>query len=281
MTASARVTPRTKETRYSARVEADLTTRVEVYKGVAAVEAQGSVVDVPAGMQTRVAPGLAPEVARKLENAPELEARAQEFRAAVAVGGGAATGLRPTAASAEIAGDAASLRGDIESLKIGVPVLGFHVQAAADQAFTNVLFDRKYDSDERFAPADAGLAPGAYWWRIALVDLLGVEAPFSEPRHYTVGLRRAARAANAELADSLTIIAPVENAEVTSDKVRIVGVLRDDALRLEVAGKPVRIDADGNFLADVPVSGGPNEIELVLSDGKGNQTRLFRHVTRR
>ena len=281
VTASARVTPRTPETRYSASIELDLTTRVEVFKGVAAVEAQGNEVDVPAGMQTRVRPGLAPEIPKKLENAPALEARAEEFASAAAVGGGAAPNPRGIEETPAASADAATLRGDIDSLSVGVPILGFHIQAASDREFKKVVFDRKYESDERFYPADAALSPGAYWWRIAVVDLLGTEGPFSEPRYYTVGVKHAERAPGAELGQMLTIFAPVSGAEVSGESVRVVGVLRDDTLHLEVAGKPVRIDADGNFVAAVPLKDGVNDIEIVVSDGKGNTTRVSRHVTRR
>src|SRR6185312_12849407 len=52
VTSAARITPRTRDTRYSATVEPNLTTRVEVFKGAAAVAAQGATVVVPAGMQT-------------------------------------------------------------------------------------------------------------------------------------------------------------------------------------------------------------------------------------
>jgi hypothetical protein len=281
VTASARVTPRTLETRYSASIEPDLTTRVEVFKGVAAVEAQGSEVDVAAGMQTRVRPGLAPEVPRRLENAPALEVRAQEFASAAAVGGGTAPNPRGSEAMPVPSADAATLRGDIDSLSVGVPILGFHVQTSVDREFKKLVFDRKYENDERFSPADANLAPGAYWWRIAVVDLLGTEGTYSEPRYYTVGVKRAARAPGAELGELLTIMSPESGAVLTSDTVRVVGVLRDDTLTLEIGGKPVRIDADGNFVAVIPLQDGVNEIEVVVSDGKGNVTRVSRRVTRR
>ena len=281
VTSAARVTPRTRETRYAASVEPDLTTRVEVYLGVAAVEAQGSEVDVPAGMQTRVRPGLAPEIPRRLENAPALEARGHEFASAEAVGGGVAPNPRGVEQTPLPAGDAATLRGDIDSLGVGVPILGFHVQAASDRDFKKPVFDRKYENDERFSPSDAALPPGAYWWRLAVVDLLGTEGPFSEPRYYTVGLKRVERAPGAELGEMLTILSPVEGAEITSNGVGVVGVLRDDNLRLEIAGKPVRIDADGNFIAVVPLIDGINDIAIEVSDGKGNVTRVTRRVTRR
>jgi hypothetical protein len=281
VTANARITPRTKDTRYSASVEADLTTRVEVYTGAAGVEAQGSRVEVPAGMETRVRPGLAPEVPKALENLPELEARAQEFASAAAVGGGAAPNPRALAAAPTADVDAATLRGDIDSLHVGMPILGFHVQASAQRDFAKTVFNRQYDSEERFSPADAGLPPGAYWWRIAIIDLLGVEANFSEPRYYTVGVKHAERPVSADLARMLTLTSPAEGAAIDDDKTNVAGVLRDDRLRLEVNGKSARIDADGNFAAVVTLHAGVNEIILLISDGKGNETRISRRVTRR
>lgn len=282
VTASARVTPRTLDTRYSASIEPDLTTRVEVFKGVAAVDAQGSVVDVPAGMQTRVRPGLAPEVPRRLENAPALEARAMEFASASAVGGGAAVSIRPTEAIPVPSADAATLRGDIDSLSVGVPILGYHVQAASDKEFRKIVFNRKYENDERFSPADTDLPPGAYWWRIAVVDLLGTEGTYSEPRYYTIGVKRAEPASKTiALNELVTIVSPESGATISDDKVRVVGVLRDDTLRLEVDEKPVRIDADGNFVAEVPLTDGVNEIRISVFDPKGDVTHLTRRVTRR
>lgn len=281
VTSNARVTPRTRDTRYSASIEADLTTKVEVFKGAAGVEAQGSKVEVAAGMQTRVHPGLAPEIPRRLENLPELEARAQEFDSAVAVGGGPAPNPRTLLPPPEPEADAETLRGDVDSLHVGVPILGFHMQASRTRDFSKLVFDRKYDSDERFSSADAGLAPGAYWWRVAIVDLLGVEGDFSPPRYYSVGLKRPQRREGEDLGRMLTIVSPEEGETVDDDHVRFSGVLRDDRLRLEVGGRPVRIDTDGSFVVTVPLRPGLNQVVLVVSDGKGNETRVSRRVNMR
>lgn len=281
ITANAAVTPRTKDTRYSARVEPDLSTKVEVYRGQAAVDAQGSTVEVPAGMETRVAPGLAPEVPRRISDQTNLEARAAEFESAVAVGGGAAPKPRVELAAPTVEADAVSLRGDIDSLHVGVPIQGYHVQAARDREFKEVLFDRKYDADERFYPADAGLSAGAYWWRIAIIDLLGAEGRYSEPRYFSVGLKHVERAASETLNRMLTIITPSEGETIDDDHVRFAGVLRDDRLRLAVDGKSARIDQDGNWVVDVNLKDGVNQIVLVVSDGKGSETRQVRRVIRR
>ncbi len=276
VTATALVTPKTKDTRYAASVEPDLTTRVEVYKGLAAVDAQGSRVDVPAGMSTRVRPGLAPEVPKVIANLPEIEARGLEFASAIKVGGGAAPEPRGALAAPEPEADAESLRGDLQSLRVGLPIMGYRVQAAKDKEFTNILFDKNYESDDRFLPGDGGLAPGAYWWRIAIVDLLGTEGNFSAPRYYTVGIKRANAAQTADFRKAVTIASPSEDSVVDDDDVKVIGVLRDDRFTVTINDKPIRADEDGNFMMTVRLQPGVNEILINIADGKGNSTSLSR-----
>jgi hypothetical protein len=283
VTANARVTPRTADTRYAATVERDLTTRVEVLAGKAGVEAQGKEVEVPAGMQTRVAPGLPPEVPKAIENLSDLEARGREFESAGADGAGAKPARRAEAAAADSASndeaDASKLRGDVDSMSVGVPILGYHIQAAREKDFKKILFDRQYDKDEHFAPSDAGLDPGSYWWRTAIVDLLGTEGPYGQARRYAVKVKSAPRS-DKNLEKLLTVLSPVDGAEVNADSVHASGVLHDDRLRLEIGGKPARLDADGNFAMSLPLKPGMNEIEFIVTDGKGGIARVVRRVRR-
>ncbi len=280
VTSTARITPRTGDTRYSATVEPNLTTRVEVFKGAAAVSAQGASVVVPAGMQTRVAPGLAPEMPKLLENADEadLEARAQEFASAATVGGGAAPDPKVAPPQPEPEADAQELRSDIQVLKIGEPILGFHVQACALRDFNKLVVDKKYGTDDRFSADDEGLKAGAYWWRVSAIDLLGTEGPFHAPHYYTVGIRRL-DPENERMASMLTLISPEQNAEV-GETMKVSGILRDERLTLQLNGRPVRVDQDGNFSVILKTTVGGNSVTLTLSDGKGNETTISRHVTR-
>lgn len=282
VTASASITPRTRDTRYSATVEADLTTRVDVFKGAAGVDAQGSSVEVPAGMSTLVRPGLAPEVPKAIINLPEKENRAFEYASAVKVGGGPAPEPRGPSGLAPVPeADADSLRGDLQSLRVGLPIAGYLVQAATDRDFKNIVLDKKFEAEDRLRPNEEGLKPGAYWWRIAIIDLLGTEGKFSDPRYYTVGVRRASTGITADLKKAIVIASPAEEAYIDADSVRVSGVLRDDRLRVEVGGKPMRIDQDGNFLVTVPLKDGMNEILITVSDPNGNSTQISRRVTRR
>lgn len=279
VTATARIFPRGRDTRYSASIEPDLSTKVEVFKGTAAVEAQGASVDVTAGMQTLVRPGLTPQVPSRIVRMPELEARAQEFASASKAGGGAAPNPKVAPPAPEPEADVASLRGDIQVLKIGQPIQSYHVQASPERDFSTVVFDRSYEVEERFNAIDTGLPPGAYWWRVQSVDLLGVASRFHDPHYYTVGIRRA-EPENERLASMLTLLGPEENAEVGGDTVRVVGILRDERLKLEIDNRPVAVDADGNFVFILKVPVGPSTIGITISDGKGNQTRISRRVIR-
>lgn len=278
VTATARVTPRTGDTRYSASVGADLTTKVQVYKGAAAVAAQGNEVVVPAGMQTVVAPGLPPDAPAPIEDMPLLEERVQEFDSAAKGGGGIAAQPRRPPPAPEPEADAESLRADIHVLRIGQPIQGFHVVAARDKDFRQVVFERRYGVDDPFVPADTGLAPGAYWWRVSAIDLLGAEGRFREPRYYTVGIKLP-EPENPQLARMLELSSPEENAEV-GETVRVSGLLRDEKLHLEINGKKIVPDENGEFSIVLKTSFGGNAVHIVISDDKGNSAHISRHVIR-
>lgn len=277
VTSSARVTPRSGDTRYFASVEPDLTTRVQVIKGTATVDAQGVAVDVRAGFETSVPPGLRPKAPVPARDLPLLEAKAQEFASARVAGGGIAADPTPPPPQPEPEGDVESVRGDIQVLRIGQPIKAYHIQAAATADFKKVLFDRVFDESERFVPAETGLEPGAYWWRVSAIDLLGVEGRFHAPHYYTVGVAR--RDTDGErLASALTILTPAENDQIGGEVARASGILRDQRLKLDINGVPVKVNDDGTFAITVRVRYGKTAIIFRLTDAQGNQALVPRHV---
>jgi hypothetical protein len=274
---TAKIIPRSADTRYSATIEPNLTTKVEVFNGTATVSAQGGSVDVGAGMETLVAPGMLPQTPRPLSEAALLEIRAHEYASSLTTGGGFAPDPRPAPPAREPEGDVESVRGDISVLRIGQPIKGYHVQASSFTDFHRVVFDRVYDEGERFVSEEVGLPPGAYWWHVASIDLLGTEGNFHPAHYYSVGLKRT-DTENEVLAEMLQIIAPEENTETGTDVVRAAGVLRDQRLTLEINGVPVRTDEDGNFAITVRVKYGRTAVTFSLTDPKGNQSHVTRHV---
>jgi hypothetical protein len=274
---TARVTPRSADTRYSATVEPNLTTKVEVFRGSATVSANGGAVDVRAGMETLVAPGMLPSPPAPVRDIAQLEIRAQEYASSLTTGGGLAPDPRPALPPRAPEGDVEVIRGDISSLKIGQPIKGYHIQASSDTDFRRLEFDRVYDEGTRFVSEEVGLKPGTYWWRVAAIDLLGTEGRFHPPHYYTIGLKR--RDTDEEvMAEMLQIIAPEENSETGADAVRAAGVLRDQRLILDINGVPVRTDEEGNFSITVRVKTGKTSVTFTLTDPKGNQSYVTRHV---
>lgn len=114
---------------------------------------------------------------------PSSEAEGAELKSLARAGGSPEAGLKAPPALSD-------LEGAIPSMEISdmSSVGAFHVQMAATPDFAKALFDRTYsimdDYDIEGDARKAGLRGGSYWVRIALVDLLGFEQPFSQPRRY-------------------------------------------------------------------------------------------------
>ncbi len=283
-TVSATITPKTRDTQFSARVRQDLSTLVEVYTGRAAVEAQGQTVDVRAGMQAEVKLGLSPGLPRRIVDLPDFEARAAEFtgsavqgQARVRVAKGAQLAMGADADSINNARDADNLSGEVESLRVGMPISGYRVQASRSRDFDTVVFDKRYDSDEKVDIKDAELPPGVYWWRVALVDLLGVDGKFSAPRLYSVGLARASR--SVDLKDSIVLIKPATDETVSEKTYLVQGLVKGDGLSVTVNGRPARQDDSGNFSLELKLTPGPNDVVIEVSDQAGDSMTLTRRLT--
>lgn len=286
VTESARITPKTSDTQYSARVKNDLSTVVEVYTGVAAVEGQGKVVDVKAGMASEVKLGLAPSVPTKIADLPDFEARAAEFNGQGTTGLSrvklAAGAQLPTGAGADdinSAGDAGGLRADVNTLSVGVPISGYRVQASRTRNFEKMVFDKVFDPDSKIDLTNENVQPGVYWFRIALVDLLGVEQAPSAPRLYSVGLANQVKTVGVDLKASIVVSKPLADEDVANDVYKVVGRVSADNLTVKVNGKPARQDEEGNFSLEIKLSDGPNVIDVTVSDADGNVETVSRRVT--
>jgi hypothetical protein len=284
VTATARITPKTRDTQYSTRIEPDFTTKVAVHRGLAAVEAQGQTVDVKAGMATEIKMGMAPSAPTPIPDLPDFEARAAEFngqpihRAAV-LANGSLVADGAAAEQLERAPDAAGLRGEVTSLRIGIPISGYRVQASLRQDFERVSFDKTFDAEERFDMRYEKLLPGVYWFRIALVDLLGTQEKWSAPRLFSMGGAKKA-AAKIDLANAVLLAAPSKDDEqVSAPKYKVFGVIKIEGVAVSVNGKTVRADDYGNFSVELKLKEGPNDVNVIVSDDAGDSSTISRTVS--
>lgn len=191
MTPTTKVTPKTKDTEYAATVRDDLSTLVEVRKGNAAVEAEGKLVDVPAGMASDVKFGQAPSLPIKIADLPAFEARVALYKGLAA--GKAKTAIpgavKVEATDGSAAPDIKGLRAEVDQLSVGEPISGYRVQFSATQDFSKPAFNKSYEVDDKMRASDINLPPGRYWVRVAVTDLLGTEGRFSTPKLYSFSAR--------------------------------------------------------------------------------------------
>jgi bacillopeptidase F len=75
---------------------------------------------------------------------------------------------------------------------------------------------------------------------------------------------------NTPAAVSLSITQPQDEITVNTSTVQVAGITAADAI-VSVNGSLVNVDANGNFDTMVPLEEGPNSIEVVASDMRGNE----------
>lgn len=217
ITAAATITPKVPHTIYSAKIKEDASTVVRVYSGIASVKSQGQNIDLSEGMETTVPPGLAPGFPRKIPHWNEFKAQAEmamniqkkgisqaqtrsgesgssemtgtRYGANAANTPASAGGAKIKNASGGIPPSATandSLQAEISNLSIGNPISGYRAQISISRDFSAPIFDNIFDSDEKLDIQAIGLKPGLYWIRLATIDLLGTQGPFTQPRQYAV-----------------------------------------------------------------------------------------------
>jgi hypothetical protein len=216
ITASARITPRTKDTEFQARIKDDLSTLVQVYKGRAAVEAQGRVVEVSEGFASEVKMDMPPSQPVKLPPLPEFRESGRpkpgktgapqikmegnvlslDLKRPAKTAAGEGERLQVPGAEAKSAPGIGDLNdkeadsGELTKLiSVANAVQAYRLQVSRDQNFAGIALDRQYDAFDTIDLTDL-LPPGNYWMRVSYIDLLGFEGKFNSARRITVGRKR-------------------------------------------------------------------------------------------
>ncbi len=181
LTATAKISPKTRDTKYLATVGKDLSTVVEVLRGRADVEAEGKTVEVSEGMRTKIKIGKAPSIPDKIPDLPAFQARIAKLGAP-----GAILGRAKVAIGAPGAKVPSGLLAEMSMLQVGEPVSGYRVQVSLTKDFTKIVANKIVDVEEKNPVARLGISAGRYWVRIATIDLLGSQGKFAKPKRYRI-----------------------------------------------------------------------------------------------
>jgi hypothetical protein len=142
----------------------------------------------------------------------------------------------------------------------------YHLMISDKALFTRTLYDA--DREETSVVID-GVAPGAYYWKVAAVSPSGVRGPFSDPRHFRVTSERI-RDRDDATPPRLEITEFVQ----TGPMLILNGKTEPGAL-LWIDSEKVDVYEDGSFYAVIRLrKEGVNELHLLAQDATGNEARL-------
>lgn len=272
VTPSARIVPKGGDTKYSARILDDLSTKVQVYKGAADVQdLKGrKTVEVKAGFATVVGLDRAPSVPSKMPKA-DL-AMAPEIRGL----DGRSEAVVKLRTGAPLAPGAGSLGADLMALAVGLPVAAYRVQIAKTAEFAKPVFQKVFDAADPIDLGQAGLKDGAYFVRARVIDLLGEEGRWSAAKPYRPGGDDDVQ--TLAFSGTLEVTRPEEEeVRVRASRYRILGRASKD-LSVLINGERVAKDSDGVFSTEVLLKAGPNNFRIEGSDVAGNDKVIIRKI---
>ncbi len=143
----------------------------------------------------------------------------------------------------------------------------YWLEVASDPGFNQMQISEWGIRDTAFAAS--GLDPARYHWRVAALDKLGLPGEWSTPRDFTLRIDNTP--------PFLTLMSPATGTIATRPRIEVLGATELEAT-LTLDGKPLKVDGDGSFVAEVALEPGENMIEVVAIDLAGNTSRRSQSV---
>lgn len=144
---------------------------------------------------------------------------------------------------------------------------GYWLEIARDSGFNQMQVSEWGLRQTGFA---AELPEDSYHWRVAALDRLGLPGEWSAPGDFSVRLD--------STPPFLALLSPEDGVIATSPRAEILGASEPDA-KIRLDGKPVPIDPDGTFVADLALAPGENIFTVTAEDPARNlstrTTRVF------
>ena len=180
VTISAKIVPKVKNTEYTAKINEDLSTKVEVYKGEAEVEGKGRKVIVKEGYFTEVGLNSNPLVPKRI---PNFAANLSDIKINYEITNNVLQ-IKPVSLALE--NKVYELEKKVKKeerleikLDLSKAISGYRVQVARDMDFKDIVFDKRFDVFKNINLKDY-LYSGTYYLRISYIDLLGIESEFTK-----------------------------------------------------------------------------------------------------
>lgn len=255
---------------YHAKVRADQTEVVFVYKGEVDVTAQGKTVRVPEGYGTSVEKSAPPTSPVPLPSFPDFDpAQMSTNVPGTIMEAPKVIGVpRPVAGSSAPAAPAAPQPGKAKALVSQNLMTSYKVQLAKDPKFSEIVLERTDKIGVHFDVKKANVPDGSYVMRLAFIDAFGVQSGWSSPTNVIRDTHP----------PEIMTLSPDNNARFMGEDsyCDVIGTVKDAAM-VAVNGELVFL-TNGRFTKFVSLSEGMNKIIVVARDTQGNETVQERMV---
>ncbi|MBI4396690.1 MAG: LysM peptidoglycan-binding domain-containing protein [Elusimicrobia bacterium] len=262
---------------YRTRVKLDKSELVLVFRGQVDVTAQGKTVRIPQGYGSEIKPMLPPTEPIPLPKVPLLRDKSLPELKSADVSVKASEDKEGLVLSVDVP---ALKEVDLPPEKSGASkarsvshqsVKSFHLQIDDQDTFQEPVLDKHFAVPHSLNLQKLGLPDGSYWWRMSVVDSLGLESAYSIPRSFQVDRRP----------PPLSLLSPKEGETFRADDdfIRVTGETEPNAF-VSIGDKSTKADAQGRFTATVFIPGGESRIAVTARDPSGNETTLQRSVSR-
>lgn len=270
----ANIAPQGKDADFRTRIKSDRSELVLVYKGRVDVTAQGKTVQVLEGFGTEIKPLSAPAEPVSLPQIPDISLNELPNMGGVSLKPSKSDGSPTLSVDVPKARDvqvSVSTGTKAQAVRPRNLVNKYHLEISDSQDFKHPVLSKYYPLADKVNFRSLGLKSGAYWWRIAYVDSLGMEGGFSRPQSINIDLTP----------PDCTVMSPSEGEELNYDEETVeVKGHAEPGVRVFVNEDPASVDFNGIFSVRVPVHEGKNRLVTKAVDKEGNVTTQERVVYR-
>jgi hypothetical protein len=147
---------------------------------------------------------------------------------------------------------------------------GYHVQLSRDEDFQRIVLEKTDTTGAPFDPKTQAIPDGTYYMRVAFLDLLGTQGPYSTP---TMVVKDT-------VPPVLSVSSPYDGQTFGGSEsyCDVVGRVQG-AVVITVNDANVFTSPSGEFSAVAHFKEGQNVIRVLARDGSGNETVIVRKVS--
>lgn len=266
------VDPLTPNADFRTRVKPDKSELVLVYRGDVNVTAQGKTVRVRQGFGSQISPLSTPSEPVPFPDIPQVL-----LDTATATLDGISVKPLSTSEGFFISVEVPALK-DMKP-ESGAPsdssrvlrkknlIEKYHLEVAEDAGFKKIIFSKYFPMNQRLNLRGLNLGNGTYWWRVAMVDALGMEGGFSGGQSFHIDATP----------PPLVVTSPAEGQEFPAgeDLINVAGRAEPGA-RVSVDNVATEADAQGHFSREVALHEGKNRVQVTAVDAQGNSITVER-----